>query len=89
VSQVPSQTDWLATCPKGLELLLAEELQAIGAEAIKETVAAVTFKGSMEVAYRACLWSRLANRVLKPLHSFMLNESNDLYEQCNDLSANR
>ena len=85
MSQVPSQTDWLATCPKGLELLLAEELQAIGAEAIKETVAAVTFKGSMEVAYRACLWSRLANRVLKPLHSFMLNESNDLYEQCNDI----
>lgn len=85
MSQVPSQTDWLATCPKGLELLLAEELQAIGAQAIKETVAAVTFKGSMEVAYRACLWSRLANRVLKPLHSFMLNESNDLYEQCNDI----
>jgi 23S rRNA (guanine2445-N2)-methyltransferase / 23S rRNA (guanine2069-N7)-methyltransferase len=85
VSQVPPQTDWLATCPKGLELLLAEELQAIGAEGIKETVAAVHFKGPMEVAYRACLWSRLANRVLKPLHSFMLNESEDLYDQCNEI----
>ena len=85
MSQVPPQTDWLATCPKGLELLLAEELQAIGAEGIKETVAAVHFKGPMEVAYRACLWSRLANRVLKPLHSFMLNESEDLYDQCNEI----
>ena len=85
VSQLPPKTDWLATCPKGLELLLAEELQAIGAEGIKETVAAVHFKGSKEVAYRACLWSRLANRVLKPLHSFMLNESDDLYNQCNEI----
>ena len=85
MSQVPPQTDWLATCPKGLELLLAEELQAIGAEGIKETVAAVHFKGPMEVAYRACMWSRLANRVLKPLHSFMLNESEDLYDQCNEI----
>jgi 23S rRNA (guanine2445-N2)-methyltransferase / 23S rRNA (guanine2069-N7)-methyltransferase len=85
VTQVSSQTDWLATCPKGLELLLAEELQAIGAEGIKETVAAVHFQGSMEVAYRACLWSRLANRILMPLHSFMLNEADDLYQECNDI----
>jgi 23S rRNA (guanine2445-N2)-methyltransferase / 23S rRNA (guanine2069-N7)-methyltransferase len=86
VAQVSSQTDWLATCPKGLELLLAEELQAIGAEGVKETVAAVHFQGSMEVAYRACLWSRLANRILMPLHSFMLNEADDLYQECNDIS---
>ena len=86
MAQVSSQTDWLATCPKGLELLLAEELQAIGAEGVKETVAAVHFQGSMEVAYRACLWSRLANRILMPLHSFMLNEADDLYQECNDIS---
>ena len=86
MAQVSSQTDWLATCPKGLELLLAEELQAIGAEGVKETVAAVHFQGSMEVAYRACLWSRLANRSLMPLHSFMLNEADDLYQECNDIS---
>ena len=86
MAQVSSQTDWLATCPKGLELLLAEELQAIGAKGVKETVAAVHFQGSMEVAYRACLWSRLANRILMPLHSFMLNEADDLYQECNDIS---
>jgi len=45
VAQVSSQRDWLATCPKGLELLLAEELQAIAAEGVKETVAAVHFQG--------------------------------------------
>ena len=77
---------WLATCPKGLELLLAEELQALGANEVKETLAAVHFKGSLGLAYRACLWSRLANRILLPLHSFMLNSPDDLYQQCNDIS---
>jgi len=85
VTQISLQTNWLATCPKGLELLLAEELQAMGAEGVKETVAAVHFQGSLELAYRTCLWSRLANRILMPLQSFMLNESDDLYNECNDI----
>ena len=85
MSQKHAHKDWLATCPKGLELLLAEELQALGATGLKETVAAVHFEGSLELAYRACLWSRLANRILMPLHSFMLNEADDLYQQCNDI----
>ena len=77
---------WLATCPKGLELLLANELQGLVASGVKETVAAVHFEGSLELAYRACLWSRLANRILLPLHSFMLNSADDLYQQCNDIA---
>jgi 23S rRNA (guanine2445-N2)-methyltransferase / 23S rRNA (guanine2069-N7)-methyltransferase len=85
VSAVAIEKTWLATCPKGLEMLLAEEMTALGASSVKETVAAVHFEGSLELAYRACLWSRLANRILMPLHSFMLNESDDLYQQCNDI----
>ncbi|MGB2218594.1 MAG: bifunctional 23S rRNA (guanine(2069)-N(7))-methyltransferase RlmK/23S rRNA (guanine(2445)-N(2))-methyltransferase RlmL, partial [Porticoccaceae bacterium] len=77
---------WLATCPKGLELLLANELRDLGATAVKETVAAVHFEGALDVAYRTCLWSRLANRVLMPLHSFMLNQADDLYQQCNEIA---
>ena len=77
---------WLATCPKGLESLLVSELQGLGATSVKETVAAVHFEGSLEVAYRACLWSRLANRLLMPLHSFMLNQADDLYQHCNDIA---
>ena len=85
VSAVAIEKTWLATCPKGLEMLLAEEMTALGASSVKETVAAVHFEGTLELAYRACLWSRLANRILMPLHSFMLNESDDLYQQCNDI----
>ena len=71
---------WLATCPKGMEQLLADELEAIGALEIKQTVAAVHFQGSLEIAYRACLWSRIANRVLLPLLSFKLDSTDDLYK---------
>ena len=73
-------TAWLATCPKGMEQLLADELEGIGASEIKQTVAALHFQGTLEVAYRACLWSRIANRVLMPLASFRLDTVEDLYE---------
>lgn len=77
--QIIDITAWLATCPKGMEQLLADELEAIGASEIKQTVAAVHFQGSLQVAYKACLWSRLANRILMPLLSFKLNSTDDLY----------
>ena len=81
VPQITDVTTWLATCPKGMEQLLADELGVIGASEIKQTVAAVHFQGSLELAYKACLWSRLANRILLPLLSFKLDSAHDLYTQ--------
>ncbi|MGB0459330.1 MAG: bifunctional 23S rRNA (guanine(2069)-N(7))-methyltransferase RlmK/23S rRNA (guanine(2445)-N(2))-methyltransferase RlmL [Porticoccaceae bacterium] len=83
--QITDITAWLATCPKGMEQLLADELGAIGASEIKQTVAAVHFQGTLQVAYRACLWSRLANRILMPLLSFKLDNTDDLYSNAVDL----
>ncbi|MDA9569936.1 bifunctional 23S rRNA (guanine(2069)-N(7))-methyltransferase RlmK/23S rRNA (guanine(2445)-N(2))-methyltransferase RlmL [Porticoccaceae bacterium] len=79
MTQIKDVTAWLATCPKGMEQLLADELGAIGASEVKQTVAAVHFQGTLQVAYRACLWSRLANRVLMPLLTFKLDSTDDLY----------
>ncbi|MEQ6887893.1 bifunctional 23S rRNA (guanine(2069)-N(7))-methyltransferase RlmK/23S rRNA (guanine(2445)-N(2))-methyltransferase RlmL [Halomonas sp. CS7] len=62
--QSPDSLHFLATCPKGIELLLADELAALGATPGKTTVAGVFFTASLANAYRACLWSRLANRVV-------------------------
>jgi 23S rRNA (guanine2445-N2)-methyltransferase / 23S rRNA (guanine2069-N7)-methyltransferase len=53
-----------ATTPKGLELLLVDELRALGAINVAEKLAGVTFSGDLTLAYKACLWSRLANRIL-------------------------
>lgn len=54
---------FFATVPKGLNELLREELTDFGAQAIKTQPTGATFEGGLDVGYRACLWSRLANRV--------------------------
>ncbi|WP_116473136.1 bifunctional 23S rRNA (guanine(2069)-N(7))-methyltransferase RlmK/23S rRNA (guanine(2445)-N(2))-methyltransferase RlmL [Zobellella maritima] len=70
---------FFATCPKGLESLLTDELQHLGALELQETVAGVAFKGSLETAYRACLWSRLASRIMLQLADFTMRSDMDLY----------
>ena len=70
---------FFATCPKGLEYLLRDELVALGAEEVRESLAGVHFAGSLEVAYRACLWSRLASRILMPLAEFDAGTDDALY----------
>ena len=62
--------NFFATTAKGMEALLAAELGALGAAAVEPRRAGVAFGGSLESAYRACLWSRVANRILLPLASF-------------------
>jgi 23S rRNA (guanine2445-N2)-methyltransferase / 23S rRNA (guanine2069-N7)-methyltransferase len=72
--------DFFATSPKGMADLLALELTQLGALNVSETRAGVRFQGGMEIAYRACLWSRLANRVLLPLASFRAESPEALYD---------
>ena len=73
---------FFAICPKGFEELIIEELTALGAEHCKATVGGVHFGGGMEVAYRACLWSRLANKILLPLVSDQVRNIDDMYRMC-------
>ena len=68
-----------ATCPKGLEYLLRDELAALGAGTAREALAGVHFEGDLELAYRACLHSRLASRVLLPLARFDAADAEALY----------
>ncbi len=70
---------YFATCPKGLEYLLRDELVALGAADVREALAGVHFSGPLETAYRACLWSRLASRVLLPLAEFDAATDEALY----------
>ncbi|TLX64643.1 bifunctional 23S rRNA (guanine(2069)-N(7))-methyltransferase RlmK/23S rRNA (guanine(2445)-N(2))-methyltransferase RlmL [Stutzerimonas nosocomialis] len=70
----------ILTCPKGLESLLLEEATALGLEEAREQTAAVRGFGPMEVAYRLCLWSRLANRVLLLLQRFAVTDAQTLYD---------
>ena len=70
---------YFASCPKGLEYLLRDELVALGASDVREALAGVHFSGTLETAYRACLWSRLASRMLLPLAEFDAADDDALY----------
>ena len=72
--------DLFASCPKGLEELLAGELQSLGGEPIRQHIAGVSFRGDLATAYRCCLWSRLANRILLPVAHFPVDNAQALYE---------
>jgi 23S rRNA (guanine2445-N2)-methyltransferase / 23S rRNA (guanine2069-N7)-methyltransferase len=68
-----------ATTPKGLELLLVEELKSLGVLHAAEKLAGVEFEADLEHAYKACLWSRLANRILLPLTQIPAATPEELY----------
>ena len=69
-----------ATTPKAMETLLTDELMALGMQQIKATMAGVAFEGDLEAAYRACLWSRTANRIFLVLNTFVVRSQDDLYK---------
>jgi 23S rRNA (guanine2445-N2)-methyltransferase / 23S rRNA (guanine2069-N7)-methyltransferase len=79
------QEQWLAVCPRGVAPLLVEELTALGAEDAREQGSAVSFRGPRALCYRACLWSRLANRVLLPLGDFPAADGDALYASLREI----
>lgn len=58
----------LVTCPKGLEYLLAEELEPWDITNVKVSPQGIAGQATLEAIYQISLWSRIANRVL--LHLF-------------------
>ncbi len=69
-----------ATAPKGVVSQLLKELSALGASRLKEQPAGVLFDGNLELAYRVCLWSRCASRVLLRIAEFNVASPGELYE---------
>ena len=74
-----SNLSFLATCPVGLGSVLTAELNELGASDVRETPAGVHFTGSLALAYRACLWSRLANRILLRVSDTAVSSADDVY----------
>lgn len=75
-----NQYELFLTCPKGLDGLLLDEAQALGLEQARAQVSAIRGQGTLETAYRLCLWSRLANRVLLVLSRFAVTNADTLYD---------
>lgn len=69
-----------ATCARGLEPVLADELRVLGARDVRPARAGASFAGGMPAAYSACLWSRTASRVLLALGKVDAPDADALYE---------
>lgn len=71
---------YFATCPRGLEALLANELKQSGARDIKPTDGGVAFAGNLAVCYHANLHSRIATRILIQVGRGQYANEDDLYQ---------
>jgi putative N6-adenine-specific DNA methylase len=74
------QNNFFATCPRGLEALLAAELQHSGAKHIKPTDGGVGFVGELATCYYANLHSRIATRILCQVARGKYATEDDLYQ---------
>jgi putative N6-adenine-specific DNA methylase len=70
---------FFAPCPRGLEEVLSDELAALGADHISITDGGVGFSGNFELGQRACLWSRVASRVLWQVADGEYRVEDDIY----------
>ncbi|HEY3152200.1 MAG TPA: THUMP domain-containing protein, partial [Candidatus Binatia bacterium] len=70
---------FFATCPRGLEPVLAAELRQLQAEKIRAVGGGVEFSGDFFLCYRANLESRIASRVLWQLATDDYRNEDDIY----------
>lgn len=81
---------FFSPCPRGLEALLAEELDSLGAAEIRRVDGGVSFSGDWPLCYRVNLESRLASRVLwRVLEPKAYRSEQDIYELARGLSWQR
>ncbi len=77
---------FFATCARNTEGLLLEELKTLGASGAIETRAGASFEGTLGQAYKVCLWSRVASRILLRLKTFPVGDPDALYEAVRQVS---
>ncbi|VTS06439.1 THUMP domain-containing class I SAM-dependent RNA methyltransferase [Tuwongella immobilis] len=71
---------YFATCARGLERFLAQELTALGADSVEPGRGGVRFQGDRRMLYRANLELRTAIRVLEPILEADVASPDELYE---------
>jgi putative N6-adenine-specific DNA methylase len=71
---------FFATCARGLERPLADELRALGADDVAPGRGGTAFAGDKALLYRANLWLRTAVRVLKPVLEADVASPDELYD---------
>jgi putative N6-adenine-specific DNA methylase len=71
---------YFATCARGLEPILADEIRALHAGDVAPGRGGVAFSGSKAILYLANLWLRTAVRVLRPVLEAPVRSPDELYD---------
>jgi putative N6-adenine-specific DNA methylase len=71
---------FFASCPRGLERVLADELAALGAHEVGPVDGGVAFKGDLALCYAANLESRVASRVLWQVGQARYRTEHDVFD---------
>src|SRR5579862_2760488 len=71
---------YFATCARGIEPVLADELRQLGATTVEPGRGGVGFSGDQALLYRANLWLRTAIRVLWPILEAHVTSPDELYD---------
>jgi len=80
---------FFAPCPRGLEGVLAAELTALGAQAVRPVEGGASFGGAMTLAYAVNLESRIASRVLWRVGLAPYRTEHDIYDAARALHWHR
>jgi len=71
---------FFASCPRGLEAVLGNELAALGAQEVRTTDGGVHFTGGWLLGYRVNLHSRIASRILWRVAMANYRSEQDIYD---------
>ncbi len=71
---------FFASCPRGLEGVLGEELTALGAKEVRPVDGGTGFRGPFALCYRINLESRIASRVLWRVGHCRYRSENDIFD---------
>jgi putative N6-adenine-specific DNA methylase len=80
---------FFATCARGVEPVLADELRALGASDVAPGRGGVAFAGDLALLYKANLWLRTAIRVLRPILEADVHSPDELYDAVRGLDWSR
>jgi len=86
---IVNRLKFFATCARGLEKVLAQELRELNAETVEPGRGGVQFHGDLALLYRANLWLRTAVRVLTPILEFPVQSTDDLYAAVQSINWSR
>ena len=82
-------TRFFATCARGLEPIVADELRRLGAQRVEPGRGGAHFAGDQSTLYRANLWLRTAIRILQPILEAHVETPDELYEAVQSIDWSR